>query len=32
MGFLELLKALLCPAVLEISVFGVKLPDISGAR
>jgi len=30
--FLEYLKAFLYPTVLEISVFGVKLPDISSVR
>ena len=31
-GFLELLEALLYPTVLEISMFNIKLPDMSIVR
>jgi len=29
-GFLELLEVKLYPKILEVLVFGIKLPDISG--
>jgi len=31
-SFLELLEVLLCPAALEVSLFSVKLPDMSSVR